>query len=156
MDSQAGPSNSYVPLSSTSTEDNAAEYSLPDKIFHAIQYPGFVKPTSVPLVVANLGGQANLDRAFKRGNSKSQSYLELNFRPNNPYSHPVPGEVVNTNCILLKVTKKKRHRRSDSTTDQREGEFVFEGLGRMLRTARFRGEFLFEVEESRNNRVLQV
>jgi len=34
--------------------------------------------------------------------------LELYFRPEDPYSHPVSGELRSCHSMLLKITKKKK------------------------------------------------
>lgn len=121
-------------MQSTSTPP----FILPQLSFYSIEYPGYVQPSSVPLAIDNLGGQSKVDRAFKRTASKTQALLELSLRPGNPFAHPIPGDVVSTNNLLLKVTKRKRKHVSDG----RIGEYTAEVAGIVLKTARFRSDFM--------------
>ena len=68
--------------------------------------------------------------------------MELNLRPDNPFSHPLPGDLVPTNNILLKVVKRKLKRSPDDDGSQNEmiGEYTATAVGVIPRTARFRGE----------------
>ncbi|KAF7355135.1 hypothetical protein MSAN_01429100 [Mycena sanguinolenta] len=86
----------------------APQYPMPATPFYSIEYPGFVRTASVPIAVRNLGGQAALGTAFKRTAAKTEATLELRLRPENPFAHPVPGDVVLTNNLVLKVVKRKR------------------------------------------------
>lgn len=140
----AGPSRAYIGSPTRSRHQQrdgpsiAKEHPLPNTHFYSVEYPGFVKPTSVPLAIQHLGGQSNVDTAFRRTTKKSESTLELNFRPGNPGSHPVHGEVIGTNNILLKVVKRKKKR-----TDGQEGyigEYTTEAVGVIPKTGRFRSE----------------
>ncbi|KAI0282363.1 RNA polymerase III transcription factor IIIC subunit-domain-containing protein [Russula aff. rugulosa BPL654] len=62
---------------------------------------------SVHKAIHTLGGQSSIDRAFRRNAPREDSPLELNLRPDNPFSHPLLGELVPTNNILLRVVKRK-------------------------------------------------
>ena len=126
-----------------STPPSAAagpETALLQHSFYSVEYPGYVQPSSVPLAINNLGGQSKVDHAFKRTASKSQqSLLELSLRPGNPFAHPIPGDVVGTNNLLLKVTKRKRKQVfGDPCTT---GEYTAEIVGVVSKTARFRSDF---------------
>ena len=111
---------------------------LPQLPFYSVEYPGYVQHSSVPLAINNLGGQSKIDHAFKRTPSKTQTLLELSLRPGNPFAHPIPGDVVDTNNLLLKVTKRKRkHVDDDSSTI---GEYTTEVVGVVSKTARFRSD----------------
>ncbi|KAJ7591219.1 RNA polymerase III transcription factor IIIC subunit-domain-containing protein [Mycena floridula] len=115
---------------------SAPEHPLPSTVYYAVEYPGYVQSSSVPLAVRNLGGQANLEKAFKRSGSKEDALLELHLRPDNPFSHPIAGDVVPTNNILLKITKRKRKRRDGQV--EIIGEYKAEAVGVITKTARFR------------------
>ncbi|KAH9918126.1 RNA polymerase III transcription factor IIIC subunit-domain-containing protein [Fomitopsis serialis] len=128
----AGPSA----LQADPLGDAAPERDLPSAHFYSVEYPGYVKPTSVSLAVERLGGQLRVENAFKRASSKTESLLELSLRPGNPFAHPVPGDVVSTSNILLKVVKRKRKR--GAATDGTVGEYTVEALGMIPKTARFR------------------
>lgn len=132
-------SSSETPISSgVDSSLQAAVYPLPQVPFYSIEYPGYVRPTSVPLAMSNLGGQSALDNAFKRAASKTETLIELKLRPDQPFAHPVPGDVVATNNILLRIVKKRRKNRLD---DGYIGEYTTEVIGVIPKTARFRSEY---------------
>ncbi|KAG7445824.1 uncharacterized protein BT62DRAFT_135878 [Guyanagaster necrorhizus] len=136
MDSNTEPQASTS--GSTSTYREAAALPLPSTPFYSVEYPGRVKPTSVPEAIRTLGGQATLDSAFRRATSKAESLVELTFRPDNPFSHPIPGEVVASNAILLKVVKRKKKKQTESPEDVFIGEYTTEAVGIIPKTIRFR------------------
>ncbi|EMD41102.1 hypothetical protein CERSUDRAFT_111679 [Gelatoporia subvermispora B] len=127
----AGPSNSRQTTL-------ALEHPLPTTHFYSIEYPGYVKSTSVPIAVERLGGHASIENAFRRTSNKSDALLEMRFRPGDPFSHPVPGDIVPTNNILLKVVKRRRKARSSEAVDEVQGEYTVEAVGVIPKTARFR------------------
>lgn len=117
------------------SDSAAPERPLPQLPFYSVEYPGYVRPTSIPIAIESLGGQSKLDNAFKR---KTEALLELHLRPSNPFAHPIPGDVVATNNILLKVTKRKRKRRHDTPEDGAIGEYKVDAVGVISKTVRFR------------------
>ena len=116
----------------------APQHPLPSTQFYSVEYPGYVQPSSAPLAVERLGGQASVDAAFKRTGGKSSSLLELSLRPGDPFAHPIAGEIVATNNVLLKVVKRKRKKSSEN--GQSSGEYTVEAMGVVPKTARFRSE----------------
>jgi len=128
----------------TTTSSPAPEIQIPPVRVYSVEYPGYVQPTSVPEAVRTLGGQQTLERAFRKSN-KPDAFLELRYRPDNPFSHPIAGEVVQTNSILLKVVKRRRKRVEGASTNGQDtgpvGEYTVEPIGLIPGTARFRGEF---------------
>ncbi|KAI9001131.1 RNA polymerase III transcription factor IIIC subunit-domain-containing protein [Trametes punicea] len=152
--SEAGPSRHHggsssaaAPTSSSHSESSPApsrapERPLPVTHFHSIEYPGYVRPTSVSLAIERLGGQHAIENAFRRasGRDKVESLLELRLRPGNPYAHPIPGEIVPTNNILLKVVKRRRKKKDGDAAggDGAVGEYTIEAVGSIPKTARFR------------------
>ncbi|KAF7795882.1 hypothetical protein EIP86_007049 [Pleurotus ostreatoroseus] len=113
---------------------------LPPTHYYSIEYPGYVASTSVPLAVERLGGQASVDTAFKRIAGKTSSLLELHLRPEAAFAHPVAGEVITTNNILLKVVKRRRKRMDPQT--EPSGEYTVEAMGVIPKTARFRSKLI--------------
>ncbi|KDR83332.1 hypothetical protein GALMADRAFT_1337721 [Galerina marginata CBS 339.88] len=115
---------------------------LPQVSFYSIEYPGYVGPSSLPLAIRNIGGQAKVDRAFKRTAQKADALLELSLRPENPFAHPIPGDVVGVNNLLLKVVKRKRKRVADDSTSPGGalngalGEYTADIVGIVSKTAR--------------------
>lgn len=137
----------YSPLSTSALEipsgpfPEAPEHQLPQIPFYSVEYPGYVRPSSVPIAVKNLGGQTNIENAFKRTVSKTESLIELTLRPGQPFAHPIPGDVVATNNVLLKVVKRRRKRGMDRNWDDGAiGEYTAEAIGIIPKTARFRSE----------------
>ena len=142
----AGPSTAIDPALSEdpgalSEEPLAAPLKpLPPTHFYSVEFPGFVKPSSVPLAVERLGGQSSVEAAFKRTGSKTGSLIEMNLRPGNPFSHPIPGDIVSTNNILLRVVRRKR-KVSTAGGPQSTGEYTVQTMGSIPKTVRFRGTF---------------
>jgi general transcription factor 3C polypeptide 5 (transcription factor C subunit 1) len=114
----------------------AAERLLPQSHFYSVEYPGYVRSSSVPAVIHNLGGQARIDNVFRRTTPKAEVLLELSLRPDSLFSHPVPGDVVGTNNLVLKLTK--RRKKCSSAQNEIPGEYNAEVVGVMSRTIRFR------------------
>ena len=138
----AGPS-STAPRATTpeaETQATAPIHPLPPTHFYSIEYPGYVRPASVPLALERLGGQPAIDTAFRRatGRDRVESLLELGFRPGNPYAHPIPGEVVPTSNVVLRVVKRRRKHKDGYTGDGAVGEYTTEAVGVVPKTARFR------------------
>jgi general transcription factor 3C polypeptide 5 (transcription factor C subunit 1) len=118
---------------------SAPTYPLPQTPFYSIEYPGYLTPASIPHAVRTLGGTSSIESAFKRTANKAETLLELNLRPDNPFAHPIPGDVVGTNNILLKVVKRKRRRQNEE--GKAVGEYTVEAVGVIPKTVRFRSEF---------------
>ena len=126
---------------STESHKYASAHELPTTHFYSIEYPGYVRPESVGKAIHTLGGQSSIDRAFRRSASREDSLLELNLRPDNPFSHPLLGDLVPTNNILLRVVKRKlKHPRPDDDVAQTVGEYTAVAVGVIPKTARFRSE----------------
>jgi general transcription factor 3C polypeptide 5 (transcription factor C subunit 1) len=128
----------------TTTSSPAPETQIPPVRVYSVEYPGYIQPTSVPEAVGTLGGHQALEKAFRKS-TKPEAFLELRYRPDNPFAHPIAGEVVRTNSILLKVVKRRRKRVVGASADEQDagsvGEYTVEPVGLIPGTARFRGEF---------------
>ncbi|KAI9467269.1 RNA polymerase III transcription factor IIIC subunit-domain-containing protein [Lactarius psammicola] len=125
------PDNSLETSTLAEPQKTALAHELPTAHFYSIEYPGYVRPESVSTAVHSLGGQSSIDRAFRRGAPKEDALLELNLRPDNPFSHPLPGDLVPTNNILLKVVKRRLKRSPDDDGSQKEivGEYTAAAVG---------------------------
>ncbi|KAF9221850.1 hypothetical protein BS17DRAFT_784069 [Gyrodon lividus] len=135
----------------------ALEHPLPPTHFYSVEYPGYVQPSSVALAVRNFGGPSRLENAFKRTATKSEALLELNLRPGNPYAHPIPGDVVGTSNILIKVTKRKRRKvDGDRQSEGIIGEYIAEAVGVILKTARFRSMADYQFQPDMSDPVAQL
>ncbi|KAN0126608.1 RNA polymerase III transcription factor (TF)IIIC subunit domain containing protein [Russula decolorans] len=139
---------------STSTESQkcAPAHELPTTHFYSIEYPGYVRPESVDKAVHTLGGQLSIDRAFRRSAPREDSPLELNLRPDNPFSHPLLGDLVPTNNMLLRVVKRKlKHPRPDDDGAQTVGEYTAVAVGVIPKTARFRSMADFQYQPAQDD-----
>ncbi|KAJ7781467.1 RNA polymerase III transcription factor IIIC subunit-domain-containing protein [Mycena metata] len=142
--------------STSSATIPAPEFPIPQTPFHSIEYPGYVRNASVPIAVQNLGGQAALAGAFKRSTAKAEGTLELKLRPGNPFAHPVPGDVVPTNNLLLKIVKRKRKDRMDADDGSLQGEYTAEIVGSTSKTVRFRSMADYQYQPDMNDPVTKL
>lgn len=126
---------------------SAPLYRLPDTRLVSIEYPGpfASSSSSTTAAVQTLGGRDRLTRAL----SKEDGVVELNFRPENNFSHPVGGETVNGgNLAVLRIVK--RRRRADRKKTKIVGEHLVEEsglytvqcLGSIAKSVRFIGACL--------------
>ncbi|KAI0034066.1 RNA polymerase III transcription factor IIIC subunit-domain-containing protein [Vararia minispora EC-137] len=136
--------------------DAAPERPLPSNHLYSIEYPGYVRETSVPYAVQTLGGQSSLEAAFRRNASRQDALLELNLRPENPFSHPIPGDVVPTNNIVLKVVKRKRRRLNAAGEEEIVGEYTTEAVGMVPKTVRFRSMVDYQYQPNANDPVTKL
>jgi len=118
----------------------APEKPLPHTPYYSVEYPGYVQDSSVPLAVSNLGGQEKLDQVFRRSAPRSEAILELSLNPGSPFAHPIPGNVVGTNNLVLKIVK--RRRKGKDLADAPIGEYTAEVVGVGSKVARFRSQSL--------------
>ena len=85
--------------------------NVPKRTSFAVEYPGYVK--NVQRMVETLGGVT----AIADARTNNAPLLELRFRPEDPLSHPVFGDVhPTTSNLLLKITRK---RKQPVSSDQR-------------------------------------
>ncbi len=118
------------------------ERPLPQIHYYSVEYPGYVQPASVQTAIQSLGGQARIDNVFRRNTPRAGVLLELSLRPHSLFSHPIPADVVGTNNLVLKVTK-RRKKGSKQAGDYNAGEYKAEVVGVMSKIVRFRSTYLF-------------
>ncbi|KAG9286962.1 hypothetical protein G9A89_001200 [Geosiphon pyriformis] len=117
---------------------------IPAKHFFAVEYPGYVK--NLENVLKTLGGQRGLNKAV------NQDLVELRFRPDDPFCHPINGDIIPTANLLTKVTrwrKKSKYNgnnfenniddKDQDNNDDNNSHIEFKILGIISRTCRFRG-----------------
>ena len=121
---------------------SARQLPLPSTPFYVVEYPGRVKPSSVPEAVRTLGGLSSLENAFKRGATKAETLVELHLRPDNPFAHPIPGSVVSSTTLLMKVVKRKKKNRNPD--DPVVGHYTTQMMGVVPKTVRFRSASLVD------------
>ncbi|KDQ20732.1 hypothetical protein BOTBODRAFT_317063 [Botryobasidium botryosum FD-172 SS1] len=141
----------------------ATLHALPSTSFYSVEYPGYVSPGSIPAAIRTLGGQTSLDQTFKHNNN----IMELKFRPDDPFSHPVCGEATSTSNLVLKITKRRKKKSHaaegsdsamdvDSTPAVEAGEFIAEVMGSIPKTVRFRSMVDFQYAPDTSDRIIQL
>ncbi|KAF8484497.1 RNA polymerase III transcription factor IIIC subunit-domain-containing protein [Russula ochroleuca] len=140
----------------TKSQKCAPTHELPTAHIYSIEYPGYVRPESVSRAIHSLGGQSSIDRAFRRSAPREDSLFELNLRPDNPFSHPLLGDLVPTNNILLRVVKRKLKKRpppndGDDGAETVEGEYTAVAVGVIPKTARFRSMADFQYQPAQDD-----
>jgi general transcription factor 3C polypeptide 5 (transcription factor C subunit 1) len=98
---------------------------VPDERFFAVNYPGY--PSSLARATHTLGGEETIAKA----RSCDGTYLELKFRPEDPYAHAAFGEVHQTSDLLLRIKRQCSRRSSgtrSSTTTNSAAAMVSAGL----------------------------
>jgi general transcription factor 3C polypeptide 5 (transcription factor C subunit 1) len=69
---------------------------LPEQIFHVVEYPGFVKNSGK--AIETLGGELAVEDAFGK---EDLGCLQLNYRPEDEFSHAINGDVINTSNLVV-------------------------------------------------------
>lgn len=80
-------------------KDGSISGVLPSNKVFGVNYPGY--PSSIKRALVTLGGPEGIATARE----SPSNLLDLHFRPEDPYSHPVHGELVPCNNFLLKISK---------------------------------------------------
>ena len=122
-----------LPTDETAPESNEApEFDVPDELLFSVEYPGNVVNTDRAL--KSLGGSAALQRAAEQAEAAN---LELRFRPENRYEHPITASIARTGDLLIRITRQ-------------DGEVSHEPVGVLRHTARFRtlSDFQWNVSQS--------
>lgn len=119
----------------------ALTYRIPATPLIAVEYPGPVASTSQAKAVATLGGPQRLSSALAR----DDGVVELNFRPEDVYSHTIPGVNIGTTNLLVLRVKRRRCRNPIATTvgddaQMAKGLYMAEIVGPVKKVVRFRGE----------------
>ncbi|KAL1915198.1 uncharacterized protein VTP21DRAFT_7474 [Calcarisporiella thermophila] len=110
--------------------EKAERIPLPKLELISIEYPGYVR--NLNKVLTTLGGLKSLSRVASGYDS-----LELRYRPKDPFSHPIHGDVVPTANLLMKVTRRRKKKEGKLIEGDR-GEIKAEIVGLVTRTCRFR------------------
>ncbi|KAJ1821840.1 tau 95 subunit of transcription factor TFIIIC [Coemansia sp. RSA 2599] len=108
---------------------------IPQRTVLSVEYPGYVANTEN--AIKSLGGREKLARDVSEDTG---ARLELRYRYNDPTSHPISGEIVPTQNILIKVrrrTKRAKGAPKDKNAEK-SVETSAEIVGIIEKTARFR------------------
>jgi len=117
---------------------------VPPAAFVSVEFPGpFRSAKAQENALRAIGGlkavafSVNQDQFGPEG-----AGIELNLRPDEIFSHPIMGEAVATNNVLLRVVKRRRKNpRRDANgaiVQGEEGIYSVEAVGAIKRTYRFR------------------
>lgn len=128
----------FVEHSFPSMADRASEVPLSQTHYYSIEYPGYVQLASISTAILTLGGQSQIDSVFRRNALGGQVLLELSLRPNSIFAHPIPGDAIATNNLILKVIKRRKKSQLGKTQHCILGEYQAEIVGMISKTVRFR------------------
>ena len=107
--------------SAIAKQETAQVYRLPKVPFNSIEFPGPISQDRASLAKAleSLGHQKAIDACFNR----ATRMLELKYDVHDYWSHPIVGESVPIQRLVLKVTRRRRKIRSsrNSSTDAQHG-----------------------------------
>ncbi|KAJ6420407.1 hypothetical protein OIU84_027864 [Salix udensis] len=106
---------------------------IPSKEGFAVYYPGY--PSSTSRAIQTLGGTESILKA----RSSQSNKLELYFRPEDPYSHPVSGELRSCHSMLLKISRKKKDSSSINDAKEESKEFHADIVARIPEAYYFEG-----------------
>lgn len=108
-----------VPQSNAVSKNKAPVKRLPKTTYNTVEFPGPIPPnrTSLQQAVVTLGNQKALDDCFNR----ATKLLELRYDPSDTWAHPIIGESVPVQRLLLKVVRRKRKIKKVSNQQQDSG-----------------------------------
>ncbi|GAA5804473.1 hypothetical protein HPULCUR_009968 [Helicostylum pulchrum] len=114
-----------------------------DKTFFCVEYPGYVK--RVKRALETLGGEKALTEALN-----TNSTVDLNYRPGDPFSHAIKGQILPTSKLLVKVTRRvKKNKEAEA-----KWETKIEGV--VTNTLRFRNLADFQYLVPKEDKVYQL
>ncbi|KAI9249127.1 RNA polymerase III transcription factor IIIC subunit-domain-containing protein [Phascolomyces articulosus] len=125
--------------------DQTFNLTIPNRKFILVEYPGRVK--NVDRALKTLGGE----KAIVNLLDKDVKTIELRQRPEDPFCHPIAGDVLPSSSLLLKVTKRKKKNQPDE-----EATFKTEALGTISKTCRFRAMADFQYIVPKDNKLRQL
>ncbi|GAA5808263.1 hypothetical protein MFLAVUS_001651 [Mucor flavus] len=114
-----------------------------DKTFFSIEYPGYVK--RVERALETLGGEKALTEALN-----TNSTVDLKYRPKDPFSHAIKGQILPASKLLVKVTRRVKKNKEAET----KWEIKVEGV--ITNTLRFRNLADFQFLVPKDDKVYQL
>ncbi|KAJ3106405.1 hypothetical protein HDU97_006390 [Phlyctochytrium planicorne] len=134
----------------TLDDDIAPSFPLPSWNFHVIEYPGLVE--DVDSAIKTLGGSKAIEKAF----AQDLGHLELRYRPDDEFSHPIYGDVINTCNLMLKVTTRRRKRRQGERPREDDVVVKSEIVGLVTKTCRFRAIADYQTLPDPNDPIVKL
>uniref|UniRef100_A0AAY4C7W1 General transcription factor 3C polypeptide 5 n=1 Tax=Denticeps clupeoides TaxID=299321 RepID=A0AAY4C7W1_9TELE len=93
----------YIKTASNATRiGGSATLRLPDTKLVCVEYPGYV--ADVQKMLDTIGGEKGISKTY----SDPSKRLELHYRPQDPYCHPVCGNRYPSTSLLLRVRRRVR------------------------------------------------
>ncbi|KAJ2613153.1 tau 95 subunit of transcription factor TFIIIC [Coemansia sp. RSA 1365] len=113
----------------------ADRHALPEHTLLSVEYPGYVVDTDK--AIESIGGSKKLARDTTENVGMP---IELRYRYNDPTSHPINGEIIPTQNLLVKVTRRVRRPKgkNDTTTREERTNTTAEVVAIIDKTVRFR------------------
>ncbi|KAJ4752849.1 hypothetical protein LUZ62_087254 [Rhynchospora pubera] len=105
-------------------KDGRVSGVVPESEAFAVHYPGY--PSSVARAVETLGGLAEMARVRER--ERGSNLLELRFRPEDPFCHPVFGELRPATALLLRISSNNAASASASIVTRVNHAYHFQGM----------------------------
>lgn len=103
-----------------------------DKKFLDIEYPGIVKRTK--RAIKTLGDEKALAQSLA-----NKTQVNLRFRPEDPFSHPIHGDIIPTSKLLAKVTRRVKRNKKTGQVEETDDDWRTEIVGSVTHSVRFRG-----------------
>ncbi|KAL8267716.1 hypothetical protein R6Q59_001514 [Mikania micrantha] len=113
--------------------DGSISGVLPSEKVFAVNYPGY--PSSIERALVTLGGTQGIAKAREAPSNS----LELHFRPEDPYSHPVTAEVMPCNQFLLKLSKHNTNADERQISEVSEDKICADIVGHVSEAYYFNG-----------------
>ncbi|TPX67606.1 hypothetical protein CcCBS67573_g07465 [Chytriomyces confervae] len=122
--------------------------------FHVVEMPGRIIGSDPQNAIAAMNGMDAVAKAF----SQDLVPLELSLRPNDPFAHPLLGEIIPTANLLLKVTRKRRKTGSGPNGEYLESDYKIETeiAGIIVKTGRFRALADYQYGMDPNDPMVQL
>lgn len=155
------PQPSPPPIIDAQVKKEAPTKRLLKIAFNSVEYPGPIahQPASVAHALSTLGRQPAVDACFNR----ATRILELRYDVNDTWSHPIVGENVPVQRLVLKVTRRRRKIKQPAEPSpgaangqgsapnfqeskvSNGGIFKAEVMGIIKSTVRFRGKYICKI-----------
>jgi general transcription factor 3C polypeptide 5 (transcription factor C subunit 1) len=89
----------------------------------------------------------------------NEDLMELRFRPDDPFCHPINGDVIPTSNLLLKMTRRKKKQKKNVNHEEEKAnikeDVKFDILGIISKTCRFRGMSDYQYVPNMNHPILE-
>ncbi|KAL5974049.1 hypothetical protein ACLOJK_030711 [Asimina triloba] len=124
--------------------------NLPEAEAFAVNYPGY--PSSTARAIDTLGGTEGILKA----RISQSNYLELRFRPEDPYSHPAFGELRPCSGLLLRISKKKCADGKEAAPPENRQNYSSEGIPKESEDGQVSSQSGIQVTTVNEERDVQV